>query len=202
MSEQSGGGERQLLSEARAGSSTAMGQVLEACRRYLLAIANRQMGRDLQAKAGASDLIQQTFLEAQRDFIHFSGSTTEELKAWLRRMLLNNVANFAWQFKETGKREIGKEIAIAADSSASVNIAFQHPSPDPSPSSMAVSNERMSAVLGAIGNLPEEYRQVIRYRYEQDLGFDEIARLMTRSENAVRKLWFRAVRQLREELEK
>jgi hypothetical protein len=68
-----------LLAAARRGSREALGQSLEACRRYLLAIADRQLDQDLQAKGGASDLVQETFLEAQRDFGQFHGPSPDEL---------------------------------------------------------------------------------------------------------------------------
>src|SRR5262245_58290664 len=73
------------LSDARAGSPEALGAVLEACRGYLLLIAQGELSPDLRAKAGASDLVQQTFLDAQRDFGRFRGESVAELRAWLRR---------------------------------------------------------------------------------------------------------------------
>ena len=53
-----------LLVAARRGSREALGNALEACRRYLLAIASRELDPDLRGKGGASDLVQETFLEA------------------------------------------------------------------------------------------------------------------------------------------
>src|SRR5262249_35643200 len=94
----------QLLAAARAGSREALGQALETCRNYLLLIAGRQLDSDLHAKGGASDLVQETFLEAQRDFGRFQGSSEGELQAWLRQILLNNVANFTRRYRGTGKR--------------------------------------------------------------------------------------------------
>src|SRR5205823_4133645 len=75
------------LSAARDGSRDALGRALEACRRYLLCVAHQQLNRDLQAKGGASDLVQETFLEAQSSFDRFHGSSEVELRAWLRQLL-------------------------------------------------------------------------------------------------------------------
>ena len=55
------------LAAARAGSREALGRVLESCRGYLLLIAQQELDPALQARGGASDLVQQTFLEAQAD---------------------------------------------------------------------------------------------------------------------------------------
>src|SRR6516225_2661748 len=107
-----GGDAARRLAEARAGSREALGQVLETFRGYLLLIADRELEPELRAKGGASDLVQETFLEAQRDFSRFHGNSAEELRAWLRRLLLNNVANFTRQYRERAKREVGREIPL------------------------------------------------------------------------------------------
>src|SRR4051812_46573127 len=92
------------LPAARNGSGEALGEALEACRVYLQAIAERELNPELRAKGGASDLVQQTFLEAQQDFGQFHGETEEALLAWLRKMLLNNLFNFRRRYQGTAKR--------------------------------------------------------------------------------------------------
>src|SRR5580704_17905215 len=105
------------LPAARAGSSEALGQVLEACRGYLLLIAQQELDATLQAKGGASDLVQQTFLEAQRDFSGFQGTTHAALLAWMRKLLLNNLANFRRDYQRD-KRRVTREIALAPGDSS------------------------------------------------------------------------------------
>src|SRR5436190_23322173 len=100
----------QWLPAARAGSTEALGQLLEACRGYLLLIAQQELDPNLRAKGGASDLVQETFLKAQRHFGRFQGDSEVELLAWLRRLLLNNLANFARQYRDTNKRRLGREV--------------------------------------------------------------------------------------------
>src|SRR5205085_10055364 len=97
----------QWLPAARAGSRDALGKALEACRGYLLLIANRQLDAALQPKGGPSDLVQETFLEAQRDFAQFQGDSGAELLAWLRQLLLHNLANFKRRYRATDKRQVG-----------------------------------------------------------------------------------------------
>ena len=46
----------------------------------------------------------------------------------------------------------------------------------------------------------DDYRQVITWCYQDGRSFEEVAALMERTENAVRKLWFRAIEQLEREL--
>jgi RNA polymerase sigma-70 factor (ECF subfamily) len=188
------------LPAARAGSREALGQALEACRAYLLHIANDGLDEDLQAKGGASDLVQETFLEAHRDFAQFQGSTEAELLAWLRCLLLNNVANFARCYRATGKRQVGREVRLeSADSSGAGNAGLV--AGTSSPSTEAMAHEKAEAVARALERLPEDYRRVITLRNQERREFDDIGRLMDRSPDAARRLWSRAIERLQQELE-
>src|SRR5260370_27853733 len=99
------------LTSARAGSREALGQALDCCRNYLLKVAQRELDPDLRAKGGASDLVQETFLEAQRDFAQFQGSSEVELRAWLSRLLVNNVCNFSRRLREPPQRPLPRGAA-------------------------------------------------------------------------------------------
>jgi RNA polymerase sigma-70 factor (ECF subfamily) len=192
-------GVAQWLATAKAGSREALGKVLETFRAYLLLIADRQMDPDLRTKGGASDLVQETFLEAQRDFGQFQGTAVEELRAWLRRLLLNNVANFTRQYRQRAKREIGREVPLEAGGSSherGAGLAADMLSP----SGQAVANEQAEALARAVQRLPPDYRQVLGLRHEEQLTFEEIGQRMQRTANAARMLWLRAVEHLQKEM--
>jgi RNA polymerase sigma-70 factor (ECF subfamily) len=191
----------QRLAAARAGSREALGQALEALRGYLLLLAQEDLDPSLRAKGGASDLVQETFLEAQRDFPHFQGNSEEELRAWLRQLLRHNLADFTRRYRATGKRGIGREQALEPGGSSAVPGAGLA-APEPSPSRLAVAQEQAEALRQAVERLPEDYRQVLRLRHQEKRSFEEIAQQMGRSAPAVRQLWSRAVRRVRLELEK
>ena len=186
------------LAAARAGSREALGQGLEGYRGFLLAIANQEMDTQLQAKGGASDVVQQTFLEAYRDFGHFKGNTEGEFKSWLRRLLHNNLLNFKRLFRK-GKRRADREVPLdTGDSSRPAPATVDQGS---SPSAQLTNEEQKKALERAVERLPEEYRQVIDLRYREELSFTEIGRRMGRTANAAQKLWVRAVERLQRELE-
>jgi RNA polymerase sigma-70 factor (ECF subfamily) len=187
------------LAAARAGSDEMLGQVLQACRGYLLLVAQQELDPDLRAKGGASDLVQETFLDAQRDFAHFHGTTEDELRAWLRQLLLHNVANFARRYR-AAKRQAGREVALGAAGSTA-DPAGGVAADAPTPSILLMAREQAEALERALGRLPEDYRRVILLRYQEQQPFGEIARFMHRSPSAVRTLWSRAVRRLRQEME-
>ena len=189
----------QLLAAARAGSPEALGQVLESFRAYLLLVADRELDPEVRAKGGASDLVQDTFLEAQRDFEGFQGTSAEELRAWLRRVLLNNVANFTRQFRQRAKRDVGREVSLEAGGSSHERGAGLA-ADTVSPSDAALAQEQAQALARAMERLPEDYRQVLALRHEEQLTFEQIGQKMERTANAARMLWLRAVERLQKEM--
>jgi RNA polymerase sigma-70 factor (ECF subfamily) len=193
-------GDERLLDAARGGSLDALGRSLEVHRAYLLAIAERRLDPDLKCKGGASDLVQETFLEAMRDFAQFHGGSPEELRAWLRQVLVNNVGTFTRRFRATSKRAVAREVGFGAGGSSAGN--------DPglagsklTPSGLAMEHEQVMALRRALERLPDEYRQVVVLRFEEGRSFEEIGPLTGRSADAARKVWARAMERLRREWE-
>jgi RNA polymerase sigma-70 factor (ECF subfamily) len=188
-----------LIEAARRQVPEALGRVLEAYRPYLALIANQYLGLELRAKAGPSDLVQDTFLEAQRDFAHFKGNTEAELRAWLRRILLHNLANLTRHYRGTGKRSLSREVPLADTPLEELRTGLLTPAP--SPSKDAAAREADAALERALGQLPEPARQVVHWRNSDHLSFEEIGRRLGKSTGAARKVWARAVDQLRKILE-
>lgn len=187
------------LTAARAGSQEALGQALEACRAYLLLVARRELGAELLAKGGASDLVQETLFDAVRAFDRFDGAGRDDLLRWLRRLLLNNLVDFVRQYRDTGKRDAAREAPLAGlTSSADLGAALA--TSVPSPSEALQADEEAEAVRGAVAKLPENYRQVILWRYQDERSFEEIGQALDLSPNAARKLLLRALRRVQEEL--
>jgi RNA polymerase sigma-70 factor (ECF subfamily) len=194
------GGVAQWLPAARAGSREALGQVLEAARQYLLSIARQEFDPDLRAKNSPSDVVQETFVEAQRDFGQFRGDTEAELLAWLRQLLLHRVGKLRRRYRDTQKRRLAREVALGGDDSSDGPAAALAAN-TLSPSGQAMEHEEDQALREALGRLPEDYRRVITLRYQEQLPFEEIGELLQRSPDAARKLWARAVERLHEELD-
>ncbi|MCC6492329.1 MAG: sigma-70 family RNA polymerase sigma factor [Pirellulales bacterium] len=176
-----------------------LGELLEGCRQYLELIAAAEVGGDLRAKLGVSDLVQETFLEAQKDIGRFHGGSRDELLAWLRKILLHRLCHVYAQYRGTGKRDVARE---CRPRQTSLNILEQLFDPEQtSPSGHAVRAEKIARVRQAVGRLPAASRKVVLLRYRDRLTFSEIAAKVGRSPNAVRMLWHRAIDRLADELE-
>jgi RNA polymerase sigma-70 factor (ECF subfamily) len=187
------------LPEARAGSSEALGRLLEACRRYLLLVAERELDPALRPKGGASDLVQETFLDARRAFDRFQGESEAEVRAWLRRLLMNNLVSFTRLYRQTAKRQAGREVAPSFGDSSVLgldDIAGE----TPTPSGRFMAEEQAELIRRALDRLPDDYRRLLVLRYRDGRTFEEIGREMGRTGNAIRKTWMRAIERLRQEV--
>jgi RNA polymerase sigma-70 factor (ECF subfamily) len=189
----------QAIADARAGSREALGHLLETCRQYLLLVANREVPRALAAKLAPSDLVQETFLKAHREFGQFQGQTEAELLGWLRRILLNSFLSFSRQYQGTVKRQLGRELSIGEADLGELQNGIA--SAAESPSAQAIAREQDEGLQKALDRLPASARQLIHWRNHERLSFEEIGRRAGKTAQAIRKAWVRAVKQLRDILE-
>jgi RNA polymerase sigma-70 factor (ECF subfamily) len=188
-----------LLQQARRGDEAVLGELLELYRRYLTLLARLQIGQRLQGKVDASDLVQETYLEAHRNFARFAGASEGQLIRWLRQILAAKLVDLLRRYLGTQGRDVRLEQEI--------NAAFDHSSmmldrglmaAQPSPSQLAVQREQAVLLADAIAELPEDYREVIVLRHLEGLTFPQVAQRMQRSLDSVDKLWMRALVRLRQ----
>lgn len=188
----------QLLGQARAGDADALGQLLELYRNYLATLARLQIGERLQGKVGASDVVQDAFLEAQRDFPQFKGKTEAELVSWLRQILASNLVDLIRRYRGTQRRDLRleREVAFELDQSSRL-LDGGLVSQGNSPSDEANRREQRALLADALEKLPHHYREVIFLCHFQGLSFPDVAQRMGRSLDSVKHLWARALVRLR-----
>src|SRR5438094_2271322 len=115
MSHETAEDPEELLRLAQAQDVPARGRLLEMYRNYLTLLARLQIGRRLQGKLDAADLVQETFLKAHRDFVRFRGSTEAEWVSWLRQILAGNLAHELRRYYGTQRRDVRLERTLEED---------------------------------------------------------------------------------------
>jgi len=192
------------LARALEGCGRSLGELLEIHRSYLRWIVEVQMGRRLNARVSASDVVQETFLEANRDFAAFQGRSAQEFSGWLRRILLNNILRVVDEHVLAKKRDVRREVSLQALATSldrsSARLEDMVPDAGPSPSVAVHRNDMATALADALADLPPDYRTVIVMRHIEELPFAEIAEQLGRSSGAVRMIWMRAIRATRMKL--
>jgi RNA polymerase sigma-70 factor, ECF subfamily len=198
MSGDSGPDPEKFLTLARKGNGLALGQLLELYRSYLMILARLQIGRRLQGKVDPGDLVQDTFLEAHRHFADFRGSSEAELVAWLRQILAGLVANLVRRYFGAKRRDVRLECDLANElehSSRVLHLGLA--AAQSTPSQGAVRREQAVLLADVLGQLPEDYREVIILHHLEELTFPEIGRRMDRTVDSVKNLWVRALAKMR-----
>ena len=99
----------ELLARAANEDGEALGQLLGLYRDYLRLLAGLEIGRRLQVKLDASDLVQETMMEAHKDFGTFRGASEAELVAWLRQIMASVLCGQLRKYLGTQKRDIRLE---------------------------------------------------------------------------------------------
>jgi RNA polymerase sigma-70 factor (ECF subfamily) len=193
----------ELIQRYRRGEDDALAQLFERYRHYLRILAETQMGRQLRAKCDPSDLVQQTLLEAYRDFAGFQGRQEGDLLAWLRRILAHNLFNearrFAAQQRDAAREVSLEQIQVGLDRS-SVALGCCLAADTPAPSQIASQREAAVHLADTLARLPADYQTVLLLRVFEGLPAEEVAQRMNRSAGAVRMLQLRALTALREAL--
>jgi RNA polymerase sigma-70 factor, ECF subfamily len=183
---------------ARPGLPATFDESLAACRNYLLLVADEELDVDLRAKIGASDLVQETLLDARRGHDQFCGGTHVQLRAWLRGILLNKITDAARHYNGTQKRRLTREVSLERDLGSRVRNNLADPAAE-TPSRLVCKDERAESLARAMARLSEEHRRVIRLRNWDQRSFAEIGQRMNRSAEAARKLWSRAIERLKDQ---
>jgi RNA polymerase sigma-70 factor (ECF subfamily) len=170
---------------------------LENYRDYLRLLARLQLHSRLQVKLDASDIVQQTLLQAHEGRAQFRGETEAEWLAWLRAILANTLAGAARRFS-TEARDLERERSLEAELDLSSSRLERLLAADQSsPSEQAVRGEELVRLASALAQLPADQQRVVELHYLKGLPVAEIAALMERSSPAVVGLLFRGLKKLR-----
>lgn len=187
----------ELLSRARQGDAEALGTLLQSYRNHLRVLAEQRLGARVRARVDASDIVQQTLLEAQRDLPAFRGELEEELLAWLNRILQNNVYQTVQQHLAVQKRSARVEQSLHKPLAGGQTLGDLLADDVSSPSQKALRGEAHLQLAEAIERLPEDQRQAVRLRHLEGYTLKEIAAAMQRSEVAAAGLIKRGLQRLK-----
>ncbi|OWK34750.1 sigma-70 family RNA polymerase sigma factor [Fimbriiglobus ruber] len=187
-----------LILDARAGDPATLGRLLELYRNYLRLLARIEIGRRLQGKVDASDVVQEVFLDAHRYFPSFRGEAEPQFVHWLREILAGTLANQVRRYLGTRARDARLEREIGGDvNHSSFALGLIPADRGSSPSEHASKGEQTLLIAEALSRLPEDYQTVIVLRHLEGLSFPQIAERMGRTVDSVEKLWLRGLTKLR-----
>ena len=171
--------EARLVSDALGGSQPAFEQIVRRYQRPVISLIVRMTGD----RARAEDLAQETFVKAFRSLKSFD--STRRLSSWLFRIAHNTTLD--------ALRRLKLEVVELE--------GLSEGDPRRDPAAPAAPDPLEQAALGAALNrsllsLRPDYRAAIALRYDQQLPFDEIGRILGVPEVTARTYVHRARKEL------
>jgi RNA polymerase sigma factor (sigma-70 family) len=155
--------------------------------RYLFSVANRQLRSDLRPKVGGSDLVQETLLAAWT--VSRNGAfSPEEMRMWLRGILRKRIGRCHRRFVTAEKRSVLSERPLTEVGELGC---------DESAENELVQSEVSVALRQAVGRLRPHERHVLAWRLDEELSWHQIAVRLDSTAEAARKVFQRALAQLR-----
>jgi RNA polymerase sigma-70 factor (ECF subfamily) len=192
----------ELLKQARQGDREALGQLLEAQRCALYRLAQRQLEGRIAVRVDASDIIQQTFLEAHRGFAQFAAQDAEDLAAWLKTILDHKIASAIRDHTLLQKRNLRWEQPMDDSQGGESPLKQELDAGLTSPSQQAIRGEEEERLNEALAALPDDQREAIRLRHLEGWGLPDIARHLGRTCAATAGLIKRGMKALRRQFPK
>ena len=170
---------------------------LEKFRPYLLVLASSHIPPGHGRWLDASDVVQQTLMEAHQNRGQYNGRRDSEQASWLRKMLLNNVVD-AIRAATSRKRNVLLEKSL----DRAVNDSFERAeswlaAEQTSPSQHAMREEQLLKMSQAITELPLDQRAAVILHHLQGFKLKEVAEHLGRTETAVAGLLSRGMKNLR-----
>jgi RNA polymerase sigma-70 factor (ECF subfamily) len=149
--------------------------------RYVQAVYRYLLSR-LGNQQEAEDITSQTFLKALEVFPRYRHNG--HFAAWLFSIARSKMVDH-WR--------ASRNVASAPDESL--------PGDFDDPLQQVIETERIQALRQLVMQLPEDDRELLRLRFTAELSFGEIAVLLDRSEDAVKKATYRLLARMQNQME-
>ncbi len=173
-----------LLDRLRAGDEMAFEELVRQHQEALVRFAYRLVG-DLDE---ASDVAQETFIRAYERIADFRGGST--LYTWLYRIAYNRAISLL------RRRRVRRFLRLDLDQELSEGVELQLVATGDA-ATQVEQNELLRHVEVAIETLPPRQRGIFVMRHYEGMSLAQIAKVVGRSEGAIRAGYFHAVRKLR-----
>jgi len=179
--------EGEFISLVQQGDPNAIELLFKAYFDRLYSLVFNQVGRNQEV---AEDIIQETFLSALNSARRFRGQSKPY--TWLCSIAHHKVVDFYRRQQKESRRKVD-DVEIEALAERADLVA-------PPSERLLESEETRQCVMQAMGSLPPEYRQVLLYKYVEELSVAEISNVMKRSAKSIEGLLTRGRRALHDAL--
>jgi len=180
-----------LVQQAQAGDRRAFEQLLARYRPYLRQVISLRLDPRLRPRIDASDVVQETELEAFRRLADYLSRRPMPFRVWLRKTACERLAKLREHHVGAARRSLDREVRLPDRSS--FLLAQQLYAGGSSPSKQLSRREIARCMNEALAQLPEADREILLMRNFEDLSYDEIGAAVEIEPAAARKRYGRAL---------
>jgi RNA polymerase sigma-70 factor, ECF subfamily len=178
----------------------ALGRLLERYRAFLLLTAKAEIGPRLAVRCDASDVVQQTMVEAFQGYKTFKGASEPEFSAWIKRIHRRNITDLIRKRSSPECHPL-EGPRHGNDAEASASFCWNEPAAKQSTTSQRlIKGEKALRLAEILESLPDMQREAVRLRHIEGWPVDKIARALDRSLAATAGLIKRGLQALREKM--
>jgi len=191
---------RRILEQALAGDREKLGDLFERYRSRLHAMVSLRIDPRLQGRVGASDVLQEAFLEALRSFGNYRPEKGSSFYMWLRCVTARRLRHAHRFHLGAQARDLRREVASWRDDSpyaSSEALAARLIGRWTTPSQVAMRAERRLKVLEALDSMSDTDREIIALRHFEQLSNAETAEVLGIETAAASKRHIRAMLKLK-----
>ncbi len=190
------------VAAAQGGDRVALAKLLATYHPQLRAHAAAQMDAATQSRIAPEDILQEVYLDVARELDRFENRGSGAFLGWLYAILNNKLVDVR-RAAHRQRRDIEREVpALGRDSDSYWNLLDDVYAESATPSRVTRRDEALGALVSCLAGLSEAHQQVIRLRFLEGLPVAEVAQRLGRTEGAVVALSQRALRALREQMDR
>jgi RNA polymerase sigma-70 factor (ECF subfamily) len=190
-----------LVARAAEGDKEAVAELLERYRPRLRRMVALRMDARLQGRVGASDVIQEGFLEALRRLDEYAADPSVPFYIWLRFLVGQNVQEQHRRHLGTAGRDVGREVSIyrgAMPGASTGALAARLLGNLTSPSQAAIRAERKLRLQEALNRIDPLDREILVLRHYEQMTNGDAAAALGLDKSAASKRYTRALERLKE----
>ncbi len=189
------------LDRLRSGDKSALGELFAAHRDRLRRMVALRMDWRLQARIDASDVLQESFLDAAAKLDRYLGDPKVPVFLWLRLIVGEQLINLHRHHLGTRMRDASCEVSLqrgAMPAASSAALASMLLGRLTSPTQAAIRAERLERLQEALNTLDASDREILALRHFEMLSRIEAAQVLGISDDAGSKRYLRALKRLKE----